>query len=467
MMDQLLKTEKIAPRPPLRKSAFWPKSLAGQLMLWITVIITGLWLVAVGFGALVMRDEFGEIFDGALQETAERLVPLAVDDLRHQEDLGPRESPGSFRAEPGEGNLTYQVRDKTGRVLLHSHAAAGEPFDAPLKVGFFDGADGRVYTASTGDGTIFVQVTYSAQERHEAVVEGSLALLLPVLLIVPVTVVAVWFVVRRVLRPVETLRAAIGEKDGGNLAAIEEVSLPQELRPILRSVNLLLARLRDVLAAEREFTSNSAHELRTPIAGALAQTQLLLAELKDSPTAARARQIEASLQKLTKLTEKLLQLARAEAGIGVTETTFDVADVVGVVVTDFQRASEDSDRIRFTRDPAGSRTCEGAADAFAIVLRNLIENALLHGRPDEPVGVHLTEAGNVRIRNGSPRMSDADLVAVRKRFARGRTLAPGSGLGLSIADRLLAQMRASLLLTSPIPGQADGFQAEIVFSAAR
>ena len=49
-------------------SAFRPKSLAGQLMLWITVITTCLWLVAVGFGALVMQDEFGEIFDSALQD---------------------------------------------------------------------------------------------------------------------------------------------------------------------------------------------------------------------------------------------------------------------------------------------------------------------------------------------------------------------------------------------------------------
>lgn len=463
MTDQNTETEMPASHQT-GKGTVRPKSLAGQLMLWITVIITSLWLLAVGFGALVMRDEFGEIFDSALQETAERLVPLAVDDLRHQQDLGTRERNASFRAEPGEGNLTYQVRDKAGSVLLHSHTSTEEPFDAPLKVGFFEGGDGRIYTASTDDGGLFVQVTYSAEERHEAVVEGSLALLLPVLLIVPVTILAVWFVARRVLRPVETLRAAIGEKDGGNLAAIEEVSLPQELRPILRSVNLLLARLRDVLAAEREFTSNSAHELRTPIAGALAQTQLLLSELKGSPARARARQIETSLQKLTKLTEKLLQLARAEAGIGVTETTFDVADVVGVVVTDFQRASQDSSLIRLTSDLAGSRICEGAADAFAIVLRNLIENALLHGRPDEPISIHLTSEGDVRICNGANRLSEGELVAVRKRFSRGRTLAAGSGLGLSIADRLLAQMQARLVLTSPVPGHVDGFQAEIVFS---
>lgn len=442
-----------------------PKSLAGQLMLWITGIITALWLVAVGFGALVMQDEFGEIFDASLQETAERLVPLVVDDLALRDD---REAPRRIErspSQPGEEYLTYQVRDPEGRVLLHSHTTSADPFDVPLKVGFRDGRTGRIYTASTPDGSLFVQVQDSAEERREAIAEGTLALLLPVLLIVPVTILAVWFVVRRVLTPVETLRAAIGEKDGGNLATIEAVRLPQELQPILRSVNLLLARLRAVIAAEREFTSNSAHELRTPLAGALAQTQLLLAELKEAPNRARAQQIEASLQKLTKLTEKLLQLARAEAGIGATETTFDVADVLGVVVTDFQRASDDAGRIRLSSDLSGPALREGSADAFAIVLRNLIENALLHGRTAEPVDIHLFGTGNVRIRNAAPPLGEAELAAVRKRFSRGKTMAAGSGLGLSIAERLLAQMRANLVLNSPIPGRVDGFQADVVFSA--
>lgn len=442
------------------------KSLAGRLMLWITVTITALWLVAVGFGALIMHDEFGEIYDSALQETVERLTPLLLDDLRRRDDLETPQRIDASRPPAEEEYLSYQVRDLTGRVLLHSHSATARPFEAPLRTGFWQAGNGRIYTATAAEGTIFVQVKDTAEEREEATREGSLALLLPVLLIVPITIAAVWLAVRRALAPVETLRAAIAEKDGGNLAAIEATHLPVELQPILRSVNLLLARLRAVVAAEREFTSNSAHELRTPIAGALAQTQLLLTELKDAPARTRAQQIETSLQKLTKLTEKLLQLARAEAGIGVAETTFDIGDVVGVVVTDFQRASDDAQRIRFSSELAVPRLCEGTADAFAIVLRNLIENALLHGKAGAPVDIRLTGEGNVCISNAVPRLSEEELVAVRKRFARGRTAAAGSGLGLSIAERLLQQMRASLVLTSPIPGRVDGFQAEIVFPAA-
>lgn len=89
----------------------------------------------------------------------------------------------------------------------------------------------------------------------------------------------------------------------------------------------------------------------------------------------------------------------------------------------------------------------------------------MHGRTAEPVDIHLFGAGNVRIRNGAPPLGEADLSGPRKRFSRGKTRAAGSGLGLSIAERSLAQTRASLVLTVPIHGRVDGFQADVVFSA--
>ncbi len=441
-------------------------SLVRQLMLWLTVTIAGFWLAAVGFGIFVMQDEFGEIFDSSLEETAERLMPLVLDDVRQASVLPGPQQILRTDLQAKEEYLTYQVRAADGHVLLRSHSAPEEPFGAPLKAGFWEDDDRRIFTIVSADQAVFLQVADYMSNRTEAAVEGGAALLLPVLLIVPMTLLAVFFIVRRVLAPVEALRAAIGGKDGGNLAAIEDRDLPRELTPILRSVNRLLSRLREALAAEREFTSNSAHELRTPLAGALAQTQLLVEELKDTPGRQRAEQVEAALQKLVKLAEKLLQLARAEAGIGVAETVFDPSSVVALLVADFRRGLDDPDRLTFTDVLPSPVLRQGTADAFAIVLRNLIENALTHGRPDTPVEIAVTAEGTVRIRNAAPHLTGEELAALRKRFARGMTTVAGSGLGLSIADRLLAQMQACLILTSPVPGRSDGLQAEIVFPDA-
>src|SRR5690606_30150195 len=104
-------------------------------------------------------------------------------------------------------------------------------------------------------------------------------------------------------------------------------------------------------------------------------------------------------------------------------------------------------------------------DAFAIVLRNLIENAIVHGRPSTPIEIILHDDGPLRIINGGPVLNAEGLASVRKRFKRGQTEAAGSGLGLSIVDRLLGQMNGRLVLLSPVPGRVDGFEARIELPA--
>ncbi|OBZ92037.1 histidine kinase [Pararhizobium polonicum] len=436
-----------------------------RLILWLTGVTTAFWLIAAGLGVAVMKDEFDEFFNGSLQETAERLMPLVLDDLQRRE--GPP-SPLHFESQTddmGEEYLVYQVRDAAGKILIRSHDAPMEPFETPLKRGFWANETYQFYTASAGDGTVFIQVADAMENRTEAIVEGSLALFLPVLVLIPVSVLLIWLIVRRTLAPVDDLREAIEEKDGGNMAPVPSGMLPRELRPIARSVNHLLARLQSAFDAEREFTANSAHELRTPIAGALAQTQMLIAEL-DGPKKRRAQQIETALANLGHTVEKLLQLARAEAGIGTGAgaAKVDLARVLELVVTDFQRSDPASSaRLRLHRQAGAKLEGSYSEDAFAIVLRNLIENALLHGRPEEPIDIRLEKGGVLRIVNGAAPLSPDELATIRKRFGRGATVSPGSGLGLSIAERLLQQMNAGFEVLSPAQGRADGFEVVLRF----
>jgi two-component system OmpR family sensor kinase len=441
-----------------------------RLILSLTLVMTFLWLLAVGLGLVVMEEELAEIFDGTLQDTAERLVPLVVDDLEHRGMLGgsddnvPSAAPQQLQTGSSSGDheyLTYQVRDPSGRVLIRSHDAPEQAFEPPLKAGFWKDQTYQFYTATNDTRTIFVQVADAFENREEALREGAMALFLPLILLIPVTVMAIWLVVRRAVRPVGELRREIETKDGGNMEPIDASMLPRELQPIAVSVNLLMARLRTALDAEREFTSNSAHELRTPIAGALAQTQMLIAELTDGANRYRAGQIEASLTRLSHLAEKLLQLARAEAGIGITDRPADLSRVLEMVMTDFWRSMAEPQRLVLHRLPDVGLIGPFSEDAFAIVLRNLIENALVHGRPKEPVEVFLESGGVVRVVNGAAPMTGHELDSIRKRFSRGRTEAVGSGLGLSIVERLLGQMNGRLVLLSPAGGRNDGFEARI------
>ncbi|GLS32305.1 two-component sensor histidine kinase [Mesorhizobium albiziae] len=436
-----------------------------RLMLWLGGATLLFWVCAAPIGALVMREEFDEVFDSALQRNAQRLMPLVIDDLFQRAHSHDPRRIGNLAPEHKE-YFTYQVRDRVGRVLLPSHGALAQSFDdAPLRHGFWETATHCIYTEEVVSGTLFLQIADPLDHRREAAMEGALSLFVPILLLAPLSMAVIWVVIRRSLAPIEVLRQEIGARDGGNLSPIGMIGLPVELDTIAASVDRLLERLRTALDAEREFAANSAHELRTPIAGALAQTQRLVAELPQGAAKARARGIETSLSSLAHLVEKLLQLARAESGIGIADHAIDLVPTIRLVVDDFGRKPENAGRLILDIDGCATLIRKVDVDAFAIVLRNLIENALIHGLPDTPTTVSVRIDGTIAIANAGPGVPIPELQEVTKRFRRGATtIAAGSGLGLPIAAMLIQRMGASLELASPARGREDGFEAIIRIS---
>lgn len=442
-----------------------------RLILWLTATVVVFWLGAALLGAAVMREEFDEVFDSALAETGQRLLPLVLDELSLHEDGDDDNDEGEpWTIEPGDmpehdEYLTYQVRNAAGRVLLRSHDADRQPFAAPLAPGYFDTGAYRIYTIAGSGGAIFLQVADPLDHRSEAMTEGALALILPLAALIPLSMAAIWLIVRRALAPVTVLRTAIGLRNGMNLEPLEAGGLPRELSGIASAVDDLLRRLRTALEAERQFAANSAHELRTPIAGALAQTQRLIAELPEGAVRERASRIEASLVNLARLSEKLLQLARAESGIGLAAEPTDLVPVLRIVVDDLTRSTGAAGRIRL--DIASGLRVERAVDidAFAIVMRNLIENALIHGAVGEPVRVTVDPGGIFSVRNGGPVIPPERLGELTGRFRRGETTAVGAGLGLAIADSFARHMGGRLELRSPPTGEDTGFEARLVLGS--
>ncbi|WP_244479354.1 sensor histidine kinase [Rhizobium sp. Leaf384] len=432
-------------------------------MLSLTGMLVAFWLVALGLGVLVMRHELDEVFDSALQETAERLLALTVDDLELRQQADGLEIESLNRSGRRE-YLVYQVRDPSGRLLLKSDDAPSTVIQPEMDKGFSDTTKYRVFTSVSPDGKLILQVADRFSNRREAVRESAVTMLIPLLLLIPASIVSIWLVIGRALKPIGALRQAIATKDGGNMAPLEEAHLPEELTPIAHSVNLLLERLRNAFAAEREFTANSAHELRTPIAGALAQTQRLVEELPDGPAKVRARKIEKSLRDLGHLAEKLLQLARAESGIGSKETEVDLLQVLAIVVLDLQRVPGLDRKVELRHPHLKSMPRRVDVDAFGIVMRNLIENAFLHGDSTLPVLVEVTGDHSVSVTNACDIVQEHELSGLKNRFRRGRTSASGTGLGLAIADRIVIEMGGKLTLFSPARGRIDGFEALVELS---
>ncbi|GAB2175693.1 sensor histidine kinase [Dongia sp. agr-C8] len=445
-------------------TAVRPWSLSRRLIVSLTVSLGLLWLVAAALASWAAVHETNEIFDSALQETAQRLLALAVDDI---DDLADRAEDDGFEAEdtiplPGHDEyLVYQFRDRNGRVLLRSHDAPHDPFAVPLLHGFTDVAGQRVYTEPSPDGKLVIQVAEKQAHRYRAMLRGLISLIVPLLLLPPLAGLIIWRTVARGIRPLRALREEIASRGGSNLEPLPEAGLPNELTPIVRDVNRLIERLGSTLEAERAFAANSAHEMRTPVAAALAQVQRLGAELAGSPQQARIHAIEDALRRLASRVAKLLQLSRADSGVAVTSETADLLPIMGLVIDEFARIPGYAGRIDFDSGPADRLAARIDIDAFAIVFRNLLENALLHGDRARPVAVSIGGDRGIHIANGGPVVAPDVLRRLTQRFVRGNTAAEGSGLGLAIAEKILDQAGGRLELRSPATGRADGFEAII------
>lgn len=443
-------------------------SITRRLVVTLVVLIGAIWLVGGGIAALMIRHEIDEVFDSSLQETAQRLLPLVLDDLRRRnhadEDETERELASPFQAEEHEEYLHYQVRNAGGQVLLRSHDTPAKPFPAPLKRGYFDDGDRRYFTEAAPDMGLFVQVVEVPEERREAIAALWFGLTVPLLGLLPIAAFVVYWTVRRATRPITDVQQQIAKRSGENLEPIDPRGLPDELLPIIQDMNRLLERLKAALDAERAFAANSAHELRNPIAAARAQAEIIADNLRGDPDGFRATQLVAMLGQLSKRIEKMLQLARAEAGLGLDRTETDLIAVTRLVVADYARRPQLAERVVF--DPGAGEPIMVAIDpdALGIALQNLMDNALGHGSPDAPVSVAIGPGPRVRIINEGPVVSADDLAALTERFARTEaTRAPGTGLGLSIVDQIMRQAGGRLELASPAPGRKDGFEATLVF----
>ncbi|MFC0339425.1 sensor histidine kinase [Paracoccus niistensis] len=266
------------------------------------------------------------------------------------------------------------------------------------------------------------------------------------------------------MAPIRRFREGIEVRGRGDLSPIPAEGLPSEFQPNARAVNHLLDRLRRALETERSFTANSAHDLRTPVAGALAQVQRLVLEAPDEATRARARDVEAALQRLARLSEKLMQLALAEGGRLQAEALVDLVPVLRMLVADMTRHA--AGRIDLALLAAGVPASIDP-DAFATLARNLIENALRHGDQGTPVQVSLSPAGLLRVVNAGPAVPADRLGRLTRPFERRATEAQGSGLRLAIAQAIAEGTGGRLELLSPAEGRMGGFEARFSTSPAR
>lgn len=433
-----------------------PASLRLRSALALSLLVTLIWGAAAATTWQLLRREMNEVFDSALQETGQRILQLAVLDVLGRDEEGITQHVTALDLH--EEYFTYLVRDPQGRILLTSHRADPAQFPVFDTAGFHQTDSFRFYQESAVRSTITLTIAEPMAHRRQVAGEVALALALPLVLVIPLSILGIAYGLGYGLRPLGQLRQQLARRNANDLSPLRTEALPDELRPIGDTVNQLFLRLAKAFEAERGFASNAAHELRTPLAGAIAQVQRLRQQTREGDTAARADEIEAVLKRLTRLAERLMQLARAEGARLVADSARDLRPVLQLVAQDFAR-SADQGRIEWSLPPAAVLS-QLDPDAVAIVARNLIENALRHGG-DGPVRVTLAPDGWLRVENEGPPVPPEVLALLSGRFVRGAWAGSGSGLGLAIVHTIAERSGTALVLASPVPGRSGGFCAAI------
>lgn len=432
------------------------QSINRRLYYRIVTVVTVLWLLVVLGVTWVVKKESDEVFDSSLQELGQRVLALST--LQIERDGHPEQE----RLQPVEHDeyLTYQVFDRNGRLQLRSHNAPAEPFGAPRTPGFHDVGSRRFYVDASSDRNYLIQVTEPIEHRNHTITHVLNFLLFPLLLLWPVCVGVIYLSVRDARNSFALFTAKIAERRSANLRPLDKDKLPIELHQISNAVNALMARLKQALDAERSLAANSAHELRTPIAIAINQLDLLRST--DLPPTAMQR-VDAALDKLRGLQAtavKLLQLTRAESGVALNMQPINLKQILELLAGELHYQTHAHYHFRMPDQPVW---VNGDMDVIGIAIQNLLENAGKYATVGTDIEIELRNNGSLLVRNDCDAISPDRLNDLTRPFTRLNQGPNGSGIGLAIVATVAKHCNADLRLSSPCFANGRGFEASLAF----
>jgi two-component system OmpR family sensor kinase len=437
-------------------------SIRRTLLVWLLAGLATIAVAASGATYLAARREAGELLDLQLKQLA---YSTRIDDL-----LRGRQPGFEARRDPhtaGVTELITQIWDRDGVLVYWTQPGMGLP--VPATEGYStvrqNGRDFRVYTLVQG--THALQVAQAETEREAIATQAALRTLVPFLALLPVFGALIWLGVGRGLAPLEAMSRAVAKRRADAMAPLADRGVPEELQPLAASINGLLARLSDALAAQRRFTADAAHELRTPLAALKLQLDLARRNGAASGSQAALDDLEAGVARASHVVEQLLTLARVEPeAMARARTQCDLSALArDAVVARAGLAAAKSIDLGLVR--ADAAVVDGEAATLAILLSNLLDNALRYtprgGRIDVAVE-RADDAATLEVADSGPGIPAEERARVFDRFVRGRDVhEPGSGLGLSIVKRIADAHHATVSLDTPAEG--SGLVVRVRFPA--
>ncbi len=425
-------------------------SLKRQLLLWLMLPQLVLWLVG---GALTYRVALSYAEKGIDQSLTQSVRSLA----RQVKPIGsgllidfPKAAQDIIEQDPKD-RVSYMVSSPPGRFLLGNSnlpnpvnltPLTGVPVlynatieSKPMRVALLD-VD---YGDADAPQRLRVQVAKSLAVQKRITAELVADILAPLLVLGALLGVLVYGGVSRGLIPLKRLQAQLGDRQEHSLSALSPIEMtqaPQEVHALAGAVNQLLSAVRRSLGQEKRFLSDAAHQLRTPLAGLISQTELAIAEPDPQALRARLAKVLAGAQRSAHLVHQLLSLARNEADVRL--QLLDVAALAREIAREWTpRALAAGIDLGFEGED--SLMIDGEKLLLREALSNLIDNAILYSGKGSMVTLRCTQSAGqalIEVEDNGPGLTDAELEHVFERFWRASDLPGGCGLGLAIVAEI-------------------------------
>jgi len=446
-------------------SAIRRGSLRRRLLVTLIGTVAVIWLATAGVSYLDARHRVNELLDAHLAQSAALLVAQTGQEL---EEIDTEHAPLLHKY---GRRVAFQVWEHGEVLRLHSVNAPPHRLSA-REDGFsdttVDGRSWRVFSSWDGDHHYLVQVAERAATRERIAADIGRNLLVPLLIAVPLLGLLVWLSVVRGTRPLLTLGQEVERRDPLNVAPLDIGGVPSEIAPLVASLNSLFSRVATLIEHERRFTADAAHELRTPIAALRAQAQVALAAASDAERQRALDMVLSGCDRIAHLVSQLLTLARLEPVQSARQSgTCELRAVAKEVVAELVPAAL-AKNVDIELDTVPSAMIAGEPALVAVLLRNLIDNAVRYSPNDTVVRVALDARDGffvLAVTDQGGGVSPDLRFRLGERFFRiAGSDAPGSGLGLSIVRRIAELHGASVQFGEGSDGK--GLRATVTLPAA-
>jgi len=386
--------------------------------------------------------------------------------------------------------IYYQVLGTHGEYLSGEHDLPLPPDDdkatdgeVRLREGMIQGEEVRVaYTwikvdVKGASQTVLVQVAETLEKRKTLATEIVKGTMVPQFVTLPLAVLLVWLALVRGIKPLAQLEKRIRARKSDDMSPLDETAVPEEVAPLVSSINDLLSRLKVSLTTQKRFLADAAHQLKTPLAGLRMQADLAQRETDAEDLKKSLKQIGRASIRATHTVNQLLALARAETtGRSLAKQRVDMVHVVSEVMADsVPRALEKQIDLGYDGPAAGTQPSqlEGNPTLLKELVRNLLDNAINYTPEKGQVTVRLlTDRFSgvlvLLVEDSGPGIPESERELVFQPFYRALgTNVDGSGLGLAIVLEIAQQHGASITIEdADLPGhpQSPGTRVTVRFA---